>query len=42
MTATRHTRAPRTPCAHPGCPYLSRDLFCPLHHLSETPERNPK
>jgi len=31
MTATRHNRAPRTPCAHPRCPYLSRDLFCPLH-----------
>jgi len=31
MTTTRHTRAPRTRCAHPGCPYLSRTEFCPLH-----------
>ena len=31
MTATHHNRAPRTPCAHPGCPYLSRTDFCPLH-----------
>jgi len=24
-------RAPRTPCAAPGCPFLTRDVFCPLH-----------
>jgi hypothetical protein len=32
MTATRHTRAPRTRCAAPGCPYLSRTTYCPLHN----------
>ena len=25
-------RAPRTPCAANGCPYLSRTTYCPLHH----------
>jgi len=31
MTATRHTRAPRTCCAAPRCPFLCRTTYCPLH-----------
>ncbi len=40
MTATRHNRAPRTPCTAPGCPYLSRDQFCRLHRPT-TKETQP-
>jgi len=39
MTTTRHTRAPRTRCAAPGCPYLSRTTYCPLHSGVVTTER---
>ncbi len=36
-------RAPRTRCAAPACPYLTRDVFCPLHvdpvpDIGRTPE----
>ncbi len=34
-------RAPRTRCAAPGCPYLSRTTCCPLHSGVVTTERQP-
>ncbi len=42
MTATRHNRAPRTPCTAPGCPFLTRhpDGRCPLHRPT-TKETTP-
>jgi len=42
MTPTRHCRAPRTPCAHTGCPFLTRDEFCPLHRPSGIASRGGK
>ncbi len=30
--ASTGRRAPRTRCAAPGCPYLSRATYCPLHN----------
>ena len=35
MTTLRHTRAPRSRCAHPYCPFLTRTEFCPLHHHAD-------
>jgi len=38
MTATRHTREPPQQCAHPDCPFLTRQTYCPLHrHERPTP-----
>ena len=35
-------RAPRTPCAATGCPYLSRTTNCPLHSgIVTTPKGKP-
>jgi len=36
MTGPRHTRAPRTRCEHKACPYLTRELLCPLHRATTT------
>ncbi len=33
----RHRRAPRAPCKAPGCPYITRGHFCPLHQTAESP-----
>ncbi len=30
-TRAQERRAPRTKCAATGCPFLTRDVFCPLH-----------
>ena len=35
MTGPRHTRAPRTPCAEPSCPFLTRHTYCPMHTPTE-------
>lgn len=39
MTTLRHTRAPRSRCAHPDCPFLTRAEFCPLHPRPPAPMR---
>jgi len=33
--ATTHHRAPRTACAAPGCPFLTREEYCPAHRHAD-------
>ena len=38
MTVHRRSREPPQRCAAPGCPFLTRETYCPLHRTTDNKE----